>query len=198
MTILDNLDTAIEEGVLTASRDILQAWGALLVDDMTAFLEKNGKNVTGKLMDSLTFKITEDENSIRFRMVPASHADYIDKGVQGRVINQAPKSPYRFKKQNIAQGVLKIWISKKKAVIQKIANKGIVTRGDLRKKKIKSSIASAEFLIGRAIASRGFEPVPFWSSVLTEERKKELTQALELAIGKTVEVTFDNLKIQKQ
>lgn len=188
------MDEGLMDAVIDNMRDVLEAWGTQLVDDMTAILEKEGKNVSGALLDSLAFKITESSTGLKFKINPKPYADYIDKGVKGSKKNQAPKSPYKFKKQP-PSGVIQMWIGRKKGLIQKIAKKGIPTKKDRR--KLIKPIKSAAFLIARSIKQKGFKPVPFWTDVVTEERQDDLKAALELALGRTVEVSFDNIKLTK-
>ena len=97
--------------------------------------------------------------------------DFVDEGVKGsggfkgsgRMRGQG--SPFRFRKKNIAKGVVAKWIQ----------NKPIKLRGKDGKfmKKTKANIKSAAFLIGRAIAQRGLQRTQFFTRPFTKELKNQ-------------------------
>tara|TARA_Y100001963_G_C6596314_1_gene360352 strand:+ start:115 stop:669 length:555 start_codon:yes stop_codon:yes gene_type:complete len=97
--------------------------------------------------------------------------DFVDEGVKGsggfkgsgKARGQG--SPFRFRKKNIAKGVVAKWIQ----------NKPIKLRGKDGKfiEKTKANIKSAAFLIGRAIAQRGLQRTQFFTRPFTKELKNQ-------------------------
>ena len=110
----------------------------------------------------------------------AKYWQFVDEGVRGKGgyspgrgarkgkrggtgMARGGKSPFKFKSNNIARGVIKKWITKK----------GISIRGTDGKFKSKtpSSIAGAAFVIGRAIAQRGLTRTQFFSAPYKKNMK---------------------------
>jgi hypothetical protein len=80
------------------------------------------------------------------------------------------KSPFKFKKKNIAKGVIQKWIT----------SKGIRLRGTDGKFKSKtaSNIKGAAFVIGRAIAQRGLTRTQFFSAPYKKNMKYYIDKIL--------------------
>ena len=99
----------------------------------------------------------------------AKYWQFVDEGVRGSGgfkgsgRARGGKSPFKFKSNNIARGVIKKWITKK----------GISIRGTDGKFKSKtpSSIAGAAFAIGRAIAQRELTRTQFFSAPYKKNMK---------------------------
>ena len=99
----------------------------------------------------------------------AKYWQFVDEGVRGsggfkgRGRARGGKSPFKFKKKNIARGVIQKWIG----------TKGVRLRGkDGRfKTKSASNIKGAAFVIGRAIAQRGLTRTQFFSAPYKKNMK---------------------------
>ena len=129
-----------------------------------------GKIVPGDLPKAISFTFGGS----------AKYWQFVDEGVRGKGgyspgrgarkgkrggtgMARGGKSPFKFKSNNIARGVIKKWITKK----------GISIRGTDGKFKSKtpSSIAGAAFVIGRAIAQRGLTRTQFFSAPYKKNMK---------------------------
>ena len=96
-------------------------------------------------------------------------------------------SPFKFKGNNIKEGVIEKWIANKPLKLRNAKGKFI--------EKTQRNIKSAAFLIGRAIAQRGLERTQFFSKPFTQQLNKQtdailnafgndLDKQLEIIIGK--------------
>ena len=118
-----------------------------------------GTIVPGDLPKAITFKFGGS----------AKYWQFVDEGVRGSGgfkgsgRARGGKSKFKFKKKNIARGVIEKWIG----------TKGVRLRGkDGRfKTKTASSIKSAAFAIGRAIAQRGLKRTQFFSAPYKKNMK---------------------------
>ena len=129
-----------------------------------------GKIVPGNLPKAISFTFGGS----------AKYWQFVDEGVRGKGgyspgrgarkgkrggtgMARGGKSPFKFKSNNIARGVIKKWITKK----------GISIRGTDGKFKSKtpSAIAGAAFAIGRAIAQRGLKRTQFFSAPYKKNMK---------------------------
>ena len=99
----------------------------------------------------------------------AKYWQFVDEGVRGSGgfkgsgRARGGKSPFKFKKKNIARGVIEKWIG----------TKGVRLRGkDGRfKTKSASNVRGAAFVIGRAIAQRGLTRTQFFSAPYKKNMK---------------------------
>ena len=114
-----------------------------------------GKIVPGDLPKAITFKFGGSDKYWQF----------VDEGVRGsggykgRGRARGGKSPFRFKKKNIAKGVIDRWIVKK----------GLKAARDKEGRFIKRK--GLAFVIGRAIAQRGLTRTQFFSAPYKKNMK---------------------------
>ena len=110
--------------------------------------------------------------------------DFVDEGVKGsggfkgsgKMRGQG--SPFKFRKKNIARGVVAKWIKNKPLKLRNAKGRFI--------EKTKANIKSAAFVIGRAIAQRGLTRTQFFTRPFTKELNKQ-TDAILDAFGNDVE-----------
>ena len=121
---------------------------------------------TGKLVKSLSYKLTKGKKGINLKFTSSvPYADFIEQGVRGKNNStKAPKSPYKFKKNNLAKGVIENWIRTPKI---KLRNK----QGQFIDKS-ESNIKSSAYVIGRSIASEGLSPREFMKDAIRETKKR--------------------------
>jgi hypothetical protein len=177
------LDNTIQE---------MQLLGNKVVKEGKAILKRKKKTTRANtLYNEFDYLVTSNNTSVTltFDFGKASdYWDFVDEGVKGsggfkgsgRMRGQG--SPFRFRKKNIAKGVVEKWI----------ANKPLRLRGTDGKfmAKTKNNIKSAAFLIGRAIAQRGLERTQFFTKPLTEELEKQSNAILE-AFGNDLDKQLD-------
>ena len=166
----------------------MQKLGNKVVREGKAILKKEKKTTKQNTLYrdfDYTVRGQKESVSLIFDFGRASdYWDFVDEGVKGsggfkgsgRMRGQG--SPFRFRKKNIARGVIAKWIQ----------NKPIKLRGKDGKfmEKTKANIKSAAFLIGRAIAQRGLERTQFFSKPFTEQLNKQ-TDAILDAFGNDLE-----------
>ena len=149
----------------------MQKLGNNVVREGKAILKKEKKTTKQNTLYrdfDYTVRGQKESVSLIFDFGRASdYWDFVDEGVKGsggfkgsgRMRGQG--SPVRFRKKNIARGVIAKWIQ----------NKPIKLRGKDGKfmEKTKANIKSAAFLIGRAIAQRGLQRTQFFTRPFTKE-----------------------------
>ena len=174
----------------------MQILGNNVVKEGKAILKKKKKTTrSNTLYNDFDYEVQGSNNSVTLTFEFGGADDYwmfVDEGVKGsggfkgsgRMRGQG--SPFRFRKKNIARGVIAKWIANKPLKLRGAGGKFIA--------KNKKNIKSAAFLIGRAIAQRGLQRTQFFSKPFTEELNKQsdaildafgndLDKQLELVIG---------------
>jgi len=121
---------------------------------------------TGSLGKSLAYKLTRGQSTINLKFVSSvKYAEFIEQGVKGsKSSKKAPKSPFKFKGKNVAEGVIEKWIRSPKI---KLRNKD----GQFIKKS-DSNIKSSAYLIGRSIATKGISPREFMKDAIRETKSR--------------------------
>tara|TARA_R110000787_G_scaffold16595_1_gene50030 strand:- start:76 stop:642 length:567 start_codon:yes stop_codon:yes gene_type:complete len=119
--------------------------------------KKRVTNSTGDLSASLDYKVLQKRNDkgqwiSGFYLEITSTEDYasfIEQGVKGSESTKpsAKDSPFKFKGQNVARGVMAKWIKNKPIRPQK--------KGGGFVKKTPSTMNNLAFLLGRAVATKG-------------------------------------------
>jgi hypothetical protein len=115
--------------------------------------------------------------------------DFVDEGVKGTGSSggrskttgrfmRGQGSPFKFRKKNIARGVVAKWIKNKPLKLRNAKGRFI--------EKTKANIKSAAFVIGRAIAQRGLTRTQFFTRPFTQQLNKQ-TDAILDAFGNDVE-----------
>ena len=69
---------------------------------------------TGALAKGLSYKLVKGQNTLNMRFTSNKpYADFIEQGVKGSTSSygSARKSPFKFKSQNLASGVVEEWIN---------------------------------------------------------------------------------------
>ena len=154
----------------------MQKLGNNVVREGKAILKKEKKTTKQNTLYrdfDYTVRAQKESVSLIFDFGRASdYWDFVDEGVRGtgstkgrsKTTGQFMRgqgSPFKFRKKNIARGVIAKWIQ----------NKPIKLRGKDGKfmEKTKANIKSAAFLIGRAIAQRGLQRTQFFTRPFTKE-----------------------------
>ena len=107
----------------------------------------------------------------------AKYWQFVDEGVRGSGgfkgsgKARGGESPFKFKKKNIARGVIQKWIGAK----------GVRLRGEDGRFKTKSAsnIKGAAFVIGRAIAQRGLTRTQFFSAPYKKNMKYYINKIMD-------------------
>ena len=169
----------------------MQVLGNNVVKESRSILKKKKKQTkSNALYRGLDYLVTTKQNTVTLEFEFGRAEDYwqfVDEGVKGsggfkgsgRMRGQG--SPFRFRKKNIAKGVVEKWI----------ANKPLRLRGTDGKfmAKTKNNIKSAAFLIGRAIAQRGLERTQFFSKPFTQQFTRQADAIVE-ALADDIELNL--------
>ena len=141
---------------------------------------------TGALAKSLTYKLVKSKGRLNIRFTSTkSYAEFIEQGVKGSdpALNKVKKSPFKFKGQNLAKGVVENWIDTKPIKLR-----------DTKTNKFISPTAAAKrqaaYLIGRSIATKGISPRHYFKDAIEETKKRFV---VDLARG-MVKDTFKNFE----
>ena len=127
---------------------------------------------TGKLGAGLYYKLTKKSNKINIKF--ESTADYgyfMEKGVQGRLSTKASVKNYptgmtkaKFKKKNLAKGVIEDWIRTKKVKLRDKDGKFIPMTD--------SNIRGASYMIGKSIAEKGLGARSFMADAIEQTKRR--------------------------
>ena len=154
----------------------MQKLGAKVVQEGKAILVKKKKTTKGNTLYNDFDYLVESDNksvSIIFEFGGAEdYWDFVDEGVKGsggfkgsgKMRGQG--SPFKFRGNNIAKGVVEKWIANKPINLRDLKTGRFI-------QKNQKNIKSAAFLIGRAIAQRGLERTQFFTKPLTEQLNKQ-------------------------
>ena len=125
---------------------------------------------TGRLIDLVEFTFGDSEDYWKFVDEGVrGKGGYKGKGGRGRA--RGAGSPFKFKKNNVAKGVIEKWIRRKKIRLrnyQKSMQKRLA--GTFLAKTAKN-IKNAAFTIGRAIALRGLTRTQFFTKAYNKHYK---------------------------
>ena len=166
----------------------LKSYGKFIVRQAKRILKKKKKKASGKLYNSLKFKINKKKGSYSFEFLMSDHGKFINSGVKGLGKGILPKgskaknvrpnrtfidvdgkrkrSPYKYKSKNVKRGVLDKWI----------VRKGIAPRDDKGKFTSRKGLA---FIIGRAIKAKGIQGISFYSQPIAFSRNKFRKEMME-------------------
>ena len=145
---------------------VLNLFAKKVIKDAKGELSRQGKNTSGKLSNSLDYKITKNSNGgVTLDFVGLEYAKFVDQGMQGKLNSQkAPFSPYRFGSGS-ASGTWKQFTA---SLDKWIVKKGLSGIRDAQGRFV--SRKSLRFLIQRSIYLYGIKPSFFFSNPLQANR----------------------------
>jgi hypothetical protein len=141
---------------------------------------------TGALAKGLSYKLVKGQNKLNMRFTSNQpYADFIEQGVKGSTSSYASarKSPFKFKSQNLASGVVEEWINTKPIKLRDLKTNQFISPTEQAKKQ-------ASFLIGRSIANKGIAPRHFFKDAIEETKNRFV---MDLAQG-MIKDTFKTFK----
>ena len=141
---------------------------------------------SGALAKGLSYKLIKGKTGLNMLFYSNQpYADFLEEGVHGSTSSYrtAKKSPFKFKKQNLARGVVEEWINTKPIRLRDLKTNQFISPTEAAKKQ-------AAFLIGRSIANKGIAPRHYFKDAIEETKKRFV---MDLANG-IVRDTFKNLK----
>ena len=168
----------------------MQKLGTNVVTEARSNLQKLKKETRANtLYNDMNYVVTADKSGVEleWRFGGASdYWDFVNEGVKGsggfkgsgKMRGQG--SPFKFKKKNIAKGVVLKWIANKPL---KLRN----AKGQF-KEKTQANLKTAAFLIGRAIAQRGLTRTLFFDNAYNKE--------VAIAEDKITEAFAEDLELQ--
>ena len=152
----------------------MQELGKSVVEQSRKNLKKDKKETsTNTLFNDIDYIVKGDSKSVYVEWTFGGAEEYwqfVDEGVRGsggykgkggRGRARAMGSPFKFKKKNLARGVVEKWIKYKPIRLRGAKGKFI--------EKNKKNIKNAAFLIGRAIAQRGLTRTLFFTKAYNKE-----------------------------
>tara|TARA_R100000655_G_scaffold26970_1_gene55293 strand:+ start:2176 stop:2694 length:519 start_codon:yes stop_codon:yes gene_type:complete len=124
-------------------------------------LEKQNKVDSGTLAQKLNYDLkVYPSGSLELKFKMPEYGLFQDKGVKGKKSGRkAYNSPYKFKSENIAEGVIEEWVKRK-------GIQGRDKKGRFINRK------SLSFLIGRKIALFGLPATRFFSNAFRQHYRK--------------------------
>ena len=130
-------------------------------------LQAKKKNVSGKLLDSLKYRLEATSKGYNLVFKGAKHAMFVDKGVSGtkktrtfhNIFGKRERSPFKYTNKQPPASALDKWI----------VRKGIAPRTETGQFMSRKSL---QFLIARSIKSKGIAATSFFSKPMSIELAK--------------------------
>ena len=127
---------------------------------------------TGKLASSLYYKLTKGKNKINIKFESSTNYGYfMEKGVQGRLSTYGSVKKYptgmtkaKFKKKNLAKGVIEDWIRTKQVKLRDKDGKFLPMTD--------SNIRGASYMIGKSISEKGLGARGFMADAISETKNR--------------------------
>lgn len=153
-------------------KESLEGFGKRVVQQSKSNLSKLHKHDTGKLYNSIAYKVTVHKNSFSLSIVMEDYGAFIDKGVKGKTSSAlAPSSPFRFGTGTGAKGGLTD------------ATIGWVQRRRIQFKDRKTgkfyTYKQTAFVIARSIYNKGIKTTNFMTKPFENEFKKLPKQIID-------------------
>lgn len=161
------------------TKKTFEEFGKYVIERAKSNLKKDGKQASGKLIESLDFEFKQNPNSIEFDFYAEDYWKFVDKGVKGKTSSaKAPNSPYQFGSGTGKKGGLR------SAIDKWVIRKGLTNVRDkqgrfVNRKQMVSMISSA-------IYNRGLTATEFFSKPF-EQAFKQLPDEILEAYGKDFE-----------
>jgi hypothetical protein len=173
---MKELKKALEE---YAAESIKQARSNL---NLTGFAGKKRKtNNTGDLSKGLGYDLKENNEGFDLEFTSKEmYGIFIEKGVNGWKKSQ--KAPFKFKKKNLAKGVMEDYIKTSKMRLKKIFINKSGQKVSQFVAKTPENIKAAAFMMGRAIARDGIIRTNFMGKA-SDRAFKEKKDSLEKAMA---------------
>jgi hypothetical protein len=158
--------------------------------------KKRVTDSTGALRNSLGYRVKQNRTSAGqfsdgFKIEFTSSVDYasfIEQGVRGSQASPigAKDSPFKFKKKNVAKGVMASWINNKPI---RLRDQG-TGKFSKNTEKAKQQLA---FLLGRKVATQGIAPRHYFKEAVEQAVPKE---GGEVALAMALDWINNSLKNQ--
>lgn len=154
--------------------------------NLTGFAGKKRKtNNTKALSDGLSYQLTDNDNGYMLEFTSADvYGIFIEKGVNGWKKSQG--SQFKFKKKNLAKGVMEEYIRTSKMRLRKVFVNKYGQKVSKFVPKNEANIKAAAFMMGRAIARDGIVRTNFMSKANEksfEKNKDNLEEALAISMA---------------
>lgn len=160
-------------------------------------LNRTNSISTGKLEESLNFKVTPLANGYKVDFTALDYYKFVDKGVQGVKGSKNTTSPYKFKFINPSKShveAIKKWISNNNltALVTDINRYGPT----LRERKGKTMPQDrAAFLVARSIKKKGIAATNFWQDAF-DDTFKDFGVRMSEALGRSITVNLQQMAEQ--
>ena len=179
---MEKLKKALQE---YADQSIKQARSNL---NLTGFAGKKRKtNNTKALSKGLGYDLKENNKGFELEFTSKElYGIFIEKGVNGWMKSQ--KAPFKFKKKNLAEGVMEEYIRTSKMRLKKIFINKSGQKVSQFVAKTPANIKAAAFMMGRAIARDGIIRTNFMGKA-SDRAFKEKKDSLEKAMA--MDMAFD-------
>ena len=157
-------------------------------------LNTSNSITTGKLGESLNFKMTALPNGYKVDFTALDYYKFVDKGVQGLKDSKNTTSPYKFKFINPSKShiqAIKKWIRNNNmtALVADINRYGPTRRETKGKSK---QMDRAAFVIARSIKKKGIAATNFWQDAF-DDTFKDFGVRMSEALGKSVTVDLQQM-----
>ena len=178
-------------GVFKSTEKYLRHFAESIIKRGRQILKAKKKNVSGKLLDSLKYRLEATSKGYNLIFKGADYATFVDKGVSGtkttrtfhNIDGKRKRSPFKYTNKQPPASVLDKWIVRK-------GLKGIRDeKGKFTPRK------SLQFLIARSIKRKGLAATSFFSKPMSMELAKFDTKLLK-AFKTDIITHFETLELK--
>jgi len=154
-------------GVFKSTEKYLRHFAESIIKRGRQILKAKKKNVSGKLLDSLKYRLEATSKGYNLVFKGTDYAAFIDKGVSGtkttrtfhNIDGKRKRSPFKYTNKQPPASALDKWI----------VRKGIAPRTETGQFMSRKSL---QFLIARSIKSKGLAATSFFSKPMSIELAK--------------------------
>ena len=177
---IDKFGQAEDNPVLNAA---LQWCNTLIEQVRLAVIKHDLTTDRRNLLQSFTpIPVKIDGKEIEVNIVAADYWAFKEYGVKGWEKNQAPNSPFQFKKKQLPHSTIIDWLEHKP------------TARAMFTQNLQLDVPSIAVILARSIPRKGFKPKPFVEPALTSDMLTMLSEMISEALGVKVSAVFRNAK----
>lgn len=186
-TMVSNMGV-LESELESFKNPIYQAvvdWCTIIIQEVTNTIEaKQIFTDRRNLKQSfLAVPVNVDGNNVEVHITAADYWALQEYGIQGWQQNNAPNSPFKFRKKQIPISSVAKWLSVKPSVVQHFKS----SSPDM-------DIVDIATILSRSIPRKGYKARPFIAPSLNDKNLELLSFAVGEALGAKVKIVFSNNK----
>jgi hypothetical protein len=163
-------------------------------------LNKDNKNQTGKLADSIRFETKFMKRGFKIDFFAADYYDFVNEGVKGvGSKNKNMTSPYKFKfispSRSHVEAIMKWMTEGRKKIVAKDVKKYGKSKQESKAVDPAKKQRSLAYIIARSTKIKGIKRTGFWSNAF-DDTFKDFGLQMSKALGKDIRVDLQSMRKQ--